>query len=241
MNQEVKKWLENPERNYSVGVELYRRYGKNKLLLSNFQKKETKRNQEKIAYELGKISDFMPSEVRISAEKQNEINSFVKNVLSSEPVKESNPVPEIDKDEPTTFPDPISVLENLAASLFNQRAKISNQLGSRNLNDAGRKQVLEELDAVESKYYATQQKIHDFKKTGQINDDPVSKSKRPDKFIIPANEADRVRALSNARSRRIKAKKKKDQHAPGTPKYNKFAAEEQKEEKFIKQLEGIIK
>jgi hypothetical protein len=234
--QEIKTWLENPERKYREGIELYHKYGRNKLLLSNFQKKETKYHWEKLTYELGKISDYVPPKKEISTvspSKQKEINEFVKKVLA--PVHAPS-VP-LKGDEGDTT---LSNLEKNAASLFNQRAVLSNKLTDPKLSDAGRKQVVDELDDVETRYYAMMQKVIDYKATGVVTEE-VKKSKRPDKYILPTDDIEKLKALSNARSRRVKAKNKKNKCAPGTPKYNKFASEELKEEKFIKQLEGIIK
>lgn len=56
--EEIKAWLAG-ERDYSAGVALLQRYGKNKILaagLAKFGKERIEQNHKKLAYELGKLA-----------------------------------------------------------------------------------------------------------------------------------------------------------------------------------------
>lgn len=53
---EIKKWLESEDKNYEAGLMLLAKYGRNRILLSNLSKRETKHFRDKLEYELRKIA-----------------------------------------------------------------------------------------------------------------------------------------------------------------------------------------
>lgn len=52
----ISEWLNDPGRNYSDGIDLYKSVKFNKNILSNLMRKESKANMAKLVYELGKFS-----------------------------------------------------------------------------------------------------------------------------------------------------------------------------------------
>jgi hypothetical protein len=62
MISEIALWLQNPVKNYSDGVALFKLYGKSQLLKGLFEKGEDLYTKEKLVKELQKLADQVPPE-----------------------------------------------------------------------------------------------------------------------------------------------------------------------------------
>lgn len=63
MKEEIKQWLSGP-RNYNQGVELYKKYGYNKVLKNSLTRGETPQNAEILVYELSQLAGISEQEVK---------------------------------------------------------------------------------------------------------------------------------------------------------------------------------
>jgi hypothetical protein len=80
IEKQIQNWLDS-NRNYTVGVLLYQKYGKNQTMKKLFPGRE-KRYKDKLAYELGKIIGF----------------TLTKRVPVVQPIQIKEPVPELAED-----------------------------------------------------------------------------------------------------------------------------------------------
>jgi hypothetical protein len=248
-NQAIKEWVSNPDRKYKDGVELYERYGSNRLLKQNFARKQSRFLFDKVIYELKKIAgmDTMilhttravmmvpPSAAAISHEKMAEINKSLAAILSGQ---SNAPAEKIIPDLENTELE-LQRLHHRAAKLFTERAQLSNKLRECT-TDADRKEIIERLKPLEKIYYKTQGEIKQIQKTGKVEPQDPEPQKEDKKYTVPADLVSQMKALNNARSRKSKEAKKLVKAGESSPKALKIRENIERETKFIKQLESII-
>jgi hypothetical protein len=225
MKEEIKKWLQGPK-DFKEGVALYDKYGSNKFLIKSFHQKESQTTRDKLLYELTKMADVKNSVTSIPAisqEKQQQINESLQKITGGF------------KAEPPTDPD----LERRRAKLFNDRARLSNQLRECN-TDAERKAVIEKIKGVESEYYGVIQSIKHVELNGTLPEAAAEKMAKNSKYEMPATLEDKMKALLNARSRKSKAIAKAKKLGD-TPEGLKRQKEIKQEENFITALESALK
>jgi len=63
---EIKQWLESEDKDFETGLRLLSKHGRNRALVSNLGRKQSQFNQDKLAYELGKIE--LPAEPEVAVE-----------------------------------------------------------------------------------------------------------------------------------------------------------------------------
>jgi Txe/YoeB family toxin of Txe-Axe toxin-antitoxin module len=61
--EEIKAWLQDPDRNYFDGIALFEKYGTNMTMVYNLRRINSTGNEERLIYELGKIADLPEEEV----------------------------------------------------------------------------------------------------------------------------------------------------------------------------------
>jgi hypothetical protein len=239
-NLEIKKWVEDPKRKYKDGVALYDKYGSNKVLKQSFQRKESSFTSDKLEYEIKKIAGMdtiivvsrpVTPEV-INPKKMEEINKSLASILNKPSIQQAEPHPDLI----------MQGLKARASKLFTERALLSNKLRMDNLTDTDRKNIIEEMKPIERNYYLVQGQIKSYEKDGKAPDlTPDVKTDKDDtKYSVPDDAILRLKALTNARSRLSKAKKKLTYAGESSPKGNKLKNEIDKEQKFIKHIESII-
>lgn len=131
--EELKKWLDNPTRDYFVGVELYQKYGDDMRLKNRiFPNGPFLGNQKLLHYELQKIYNLKQAVSSISITKvsaQTEAQEVEPETQESAPVEVLVPVVEttegyLRKEFPKinyeTLPDPLKVLVVDRIALFNK-------------------------------------------------------------------------------------------------------------------------
>ena len=59
---ELQSWINNPDRDYAVGVELFSQYSKNKALVRYFQTGTARFRMGKLVYEIGKVAKTVSDE-----------------------------------------------------------------------------------------------------------------------------------------------------------------------------------
>jgi uncharacterized protein YhaN len=256
-NQEIKDWVINPNRKYEDGVELYEKYGSNRILKQSLSKKETRFYFDKVTYELKKLAGMdtmirhtskavgiVQTSAPISDEKMAEINASLSKILGA-PKLAGIPIPgksDLAQFSPNQNENPeleLQRLDHKAAKMFTERAQLSNKLREC-LTDADRKEIIERLKPLEKAYYKTQGEIKEIQKTGKVKPQVNEPEKEDKKFSVPTDLVSQMKALNNARSRQSKARKKLKTLWESSPAYIKMNATLDRETKYIKQLESII-
>jgi hypothetical protein len=188
-DQKINDWVTNPNRKYKDGVELYERYGSNRILKQNFARKESQFHLDKVTYELKKLAGMdtmirhtskavgmVQSSAPISDQKMAEINASLSKILggSKQPAPNPQLIPDAGKDlaafsqHQNENPElELQRLHHRASKLFTERAQLSNKLREC-LTDKDRKEIIERLKPLEKIYYKTQGEIKEIEKTGKV-------------------------------------------------------------------------
>jgi hypothetical protein len=231
----LKKWLEDPKKEYQEGLRLYIQYGKNDNLKKQFLVRENKFNKEKIVYELEKMfrHSFPDEKIKVKqfveAVVQQPAASNKKNKKAEAQTEKEGKLIEIPKEVL------LDALNNDRAALFNKKGILSNKLQEAKTNKE-RKALIAEIDQLESELSDIYEKIKHVEETGSL---PVVIEKKKED-VLPEDRAKLAQMLTNARSRISKNRKKLEKFG-NSPAGKEAKAKIDKDEKLISEIEQKIK
>lgn len=262
--EEIKSWLDG-ERNYSAGVALLQRYGKNKVLatgLAKAGKEKFEQNHKKLAYELGKIAGSTnmavnppsvpplqrgtkpeaPSDrvIRAGSGKQQAADDFVPH-LNSKPIDQYPPI--------------IRRVKYEYAELFRKRSISHRKMAeipeeNSEANKQARAAHLAETKAISKRLELLYQHLQAHEVTGAIPDENELWPKQNDPQPLDDNIA-RLRTVkknlqtSNGKDRNLleyqqEKKGKKPAPMPDGPKRKKIEERIKEREKQIAEIEDKL-
>lgn len=231
---EISNWL-NSERNYSDGVFLYDRYGKNPVLKRLFPGRENC-HARKLAYELGKLigigfAEFNSGEMIIPEKEEPETNNPVTRVRV-------HPLHDVAKG--IFYPSVIDRIKAEMSSLYNERAMLKTQQNNvpdenTDENTLKRKALIEVIEAISIRLDVLFQAKKAFLETGTLPEEKELFGK-PESDIASPEKLEKRR--KNLRSYISKARSMLDFQSEKKPKNGKVnpMPDCPKREQLVKQI-----
>jgi hypothetical protein len=190
MKDEIFLWLQSKEKNYKKGIALLEPVIKNKYLLKQLTRKESRLTRNKLIHELKKFAGRAPiPEKSIQAP------------AAPSPKKETRQVPstkEINQDEEAQA---VEKLEIALGKMHNKKGILSNKLRSFDAGDnKSRKAVLKQIDGLTADMNSIRNKLDFYNKNGHL---PPLEETSKDKEI-PDDPLQMKQMLLNLRTSRTK-------------------------------------
>ena len=212
MKQEIESWLTS-ERDYTEGVKLYQKYGKNAKLKIILLTKDNDYTHEKVAYELGKLVDVDIEPVK-EAGGEGEIPEE-KPQGGVEPVKEAGgegekPIIPSAHLKNGDYPAELAAMVLERQHLTNQKGILANSLSTfGEADNAGRKGVMDKIGVIRERINVINEAERHFIKTGKMPEvkDLVAKF---DALTspLPIDKAELMKLKKSLTEMRTKAKNK---------------------------------
>lgn len=216
MEKEIKAWLKG-ERDYSQGVHLYQKYGKNSRLKSLFLTKENDYTLEKLPYELGKLVGIEVEAapiVEAPTDTDGSLLVFPEN-KATEPgtdgldnvVADKLPKPHLTNQD---YPEDLAQMVLERAALTNKKGMLSNSLDKFAPQDnEGRKAVMEEIATIRERINVINETERYWQKNRQMPK-PADSPVKTDKFTgpLPTDPVELLKEKKAVSEARSKAKSK---------------------------------
>ena len=191
MKQEIESWLTS-ERDYTEGVKLYQKYGKNAKLKIILLTKDNDYTHEKVAYELGKLVDVDIEPVKEAGGEGG------KPIILSAHLKNGD------------YPAELATMVLERQHLTNQKGILANSLSTfGEADNAGRKGVMDKISVIRERINVINEAERHFIKTGKMPEvkDLVAKF---DALTspLPIDKAELMKLKKSLTEMRTKAKNK---------------------------------
>jgi len=242
--EEIKAWLESPEKDYQTGLQLLRKHSRAVVMVNHLARKESPYNREKLAYELSKLADvpFIAKTAEVAPEAPADPSKDQKPVESIEDLnKRVAEVLEQFGKRPKVGEPGFDLLGEIVleqAEIFKLKAALSNRLGD-DMPQEERAALVVEIDRLKEKYDGLAEKKRLIETTGQL---PVE----PDKTELTADQ--KIAALKGTKlnlhskiSRTKKALEGKPEDAELASKLSQFQLELQAADTELKALQLVAK
>ena len=218
MEKEIKKWLKS-KRNYTEGVELFQKYGKNPRLKSFFLINDNDFSHEKLAYELGKIIsiDTSPLVAKVEENNGDEANAATDSNEGKKSIETGDDGKTEDLKAPIDprlvnqdYPEDLAQMILERGHLVNKKGKLSNSLDTIAADDnAGRKAVMDEMSEIRERINQINEAERFWQKNKQmpkLQDTPG----KPDILSgpLPTDPIELLKLRKSLTEMRSKAKKK---------------------------------
>ena len=225
MKQEIINWLESP-RDYSTGVDLYLKYGKNNNFKRTFPNREN-RYANKLAYELAKLAGISLVEYH---------KNYQKRVFQPVAVGSKKQIPEIIKKIKSELAD----LHRLRSHLHRKMTEIDPENSPDNM--LKRKVLLSDIKKISSRSDLLYEAKESYFNNGILPDSSILLLPTKDKTLTPPNALsgeDRIKRRANLRSS-LSKDKRKIEGMPDGPKKEKILTRLAIKEKEIQELNKLI-
>jgi len=190
MKEEIFTWLQSQEKDYKTGITYLEELTRNRYLLKQLARKESKNNFSKLIYELTKYTT------------RETIKG--KPLVEPEPPRESKPPP-----PPVgTIQDKKAVekLEISLAKMHNKKGILSNTLRNFSAGDnKARRSVLNQIDGLNLDMNSIRTKLDYYNKNGTLP--PLEETPIKKKNMIPEEPVKMMEKLLSLRTSRTKIKK----------------------------------
>jgi hypothetical protein len=175
MNEEILNWLSSKQ-NYSEGIILLQKYGKNKHLLRVIQK-NPKRYHGKLVAELKKLVNHQKVVVNTATTPVKKINTLVKKITIEAPVESNGYYAE----DISHYPKEIRRVITQFRQLYVKRAQLHRQMGdipsaNNPQNNLARKKLSDEIKTISEKMDSLWAIREEFDKTKKLPDPSVTPS-----------------------------------------------------------------
>lgn len=241
--QKIKTWLENNNRDFFEGIGLLSQVCRNKTLIRNLSRSQSRYNFEKLINELKK-------EARVPAKIIPPPNTSAASVPDTffkvsdkrtEDLNTAAPAPSAAVVVPMTLEETKAAVEKLEVSLarmHNKKGMLSNSLREFDASDNdGRKKVLDQIDGLNSDMNDIRVKLAYYQKHGTLPPIPAEQSFEIRENEIPDDPVDMKQMLLNERSNRAKLKKKIDNPDTDKNKLSELEARFASKEILISEIE----
>lgn len=217
--EDLKKWLDNPTRDYFVGVELYQKYGDDmRLKIRVFPNGPFLGNQKLLHYELQKIYNLKQAIASIVVTKVSVQKDQEAETKTQESTPEEVPVPVVETTEGylrkefpkinyETLPDPLKVLVVDRIALFNKAKHAREQMfAADNDDDRGKWSRIQAESMIANKLIWKE--LHHYNETRKILGEHPNFARMKEMEKIQAMSREQLfNKKKNFESARSKAKK----------------------------------
>jgi hypothetical protein len=176
MEKDIQSWLDG-ERDYTEGVRLYGKYGKNNNLKKFFSIKDNDFSRDKVAYELGKMIGVDVEAIPVInglADKVTEVGGEPQKPLDTDKVTEGNV-------EPSIYPKDLQEMILERAGLVNKKGMLANSLDTFKIEDnEGRAKVMAQIKEIRERLNVindTERYWQKNKTMPKVDEKPVKKDR----------------------------------------------------------------
>jgi hypothetical protein len=206
--EDIKVWLASENRDYTEGVGLFSKHGRNRTLLKTLQFKESDFNNQKLIYELSKLasSNLIVIETKPVIAFGNGAKVIAENPLNPSPRGEN-----IENLVISSFPRELEDMIVLRGHLTNKKAIVHNSMHNLEATDKETRQVkMEEMAAIRAQIMVIDETEYYFKKHGKM---PDVVDVEPDKLSdldapLPSDPVALLKLQKSLRERKSKANAK---------------------------------
>lgn len=240
--EDVKKWIDDPNRNFWDGMSILSELTSNKTLIRNLSRKENKYNKEKLFNEIKKLRKNLPAPITTpplinddepggqkgsSQSQQPALNDDANddppadhhggNVTHTAPLT-THTLPPVTDTAPNPNADDAKAVEELQitySKMYNLKGILSNEMRDLAEDDNdGRKERMARIQDINQSMTDIDEKIKHFKQHGSLPVIPPLSPDPPGEYDIPADPFLASRKMTNERSNISKLRK---QIAKGDP------------------------